>query len=144
MGWVFFDYRNDVSNLDDNNIIYGHSMKNGTMFGTLKKVLTTSWRKDADNMIISLDTENGSYKFKIFSSYKVDYTTDYLRTNFDSAEEKEEFIKLIRGRSSFKTNDSVTADDKILTLSTCAGGNNRRLVVHAVMLKDTEEEESEE
>ena len=46
-----------------------------------------------------------------------------------------------RGRSSFKSNDVVTSEDKILTLSTCAGGNNRRLVVHAVLIKDEVEEE---
>lgn len=139
MGWVFFDYRNDGTKFDDNNIIYGHSMKNGTMFGTLKKVLNSSWRKNPDNMIITLENEKGTFNFKIFSAYQVDYTTDYLMINFDSNSDKEDFIKLIRGRSSFKTNDSVTADDKILTLSTCAGGNNRRLVVHAVLLKDEEE-----
>ena len=140
MGWVFFDYRNNTNDFDDNNIIYGHSMKNGTMFGTLRKVLNATWRKNSDNMIITLDKEKKTYRFKIFSAYKVDYTTDYLRVNFDSVEEKEDFIKLITGRSSFKSNQIVTSDDKILTLSTCAGGNNRRLVVHAVLLNDEEEE----
>ena len=142
MGWVYADYRNDFNKLDDNNIIYGHSMLNGTMFGTLKKVLNSSWRKDKNNMIISLDTENGSYKFEIFSAYKVDYTTDYLFTNFDNEEDKLEFIDLIRGRSSFNSSVDVGADDKILTLSTCAGGNNRRLVVHAVLLKEESGDES--
>ena len=141
MGWVYFDYRNNTKEFDDNNIIYGHSMLNGTMFGTLKKVLTSSWRKDKNNMIISLDTENGNYKFEIFSAYKVDYTTDYLITNFDSTEEKLDFIDMIRDRSSINSSAKVGADDKILTLSTCAGGNNRRLVVHAVLLKDEEEGE---
>ncbi len=136
MGWVYFDYRNNAPNLDDNNIIYGHSMKNGTMFGTLFRVLNSSWRKNKDNMIINLDTEKEHYKFKIFSTYKVDYTTDYLKINFNTDEEKESFIKMIRGRSIFKSSESVTAKDKILTLSTCTGGSNRRLVVHAVLLND--------
>ena len=136
MGWVFFDYRNDGTEFDDNNIIYGHAMKNGTMFGTLKKVLTASWRKNEDNMIITLENGKGVFKFKIFSAYQVDYTTDYLAINFDSDIDKKEFIDLIRGRSSFKTDDIVGVDDKILTLSTCASGNNRRLVVHAVLMKD--------
>ena len=141
MGWVYFDYRNNTKELDDNNIIYGHSMLNGTMFGTLKKVLTSSWRKDKNNMIITLDTEKGNYKFEIFSAYKVDYTTDYLVINFDSKSEKLDFIKMIRDRSSINSSVEVGEDDKILTLSTCAGGNNRRLVVHAVLIKDKEESE---
>ena len=140
MGWIYMDYRNHIDNFDDNTIIYGHSMLNGTMFGTLKKVLNTTWRKNEDNMIITFDTEKGNYKFKIFSAYKVDYTTDYLLTNFDSVEEKLSFIKMIKGRSSFKSKVELDETDKILTLSTCAGGNNRRLVVHAVLMKDKEEE----
>lgn len=139
MGWIYLDYRNNINELDDNSIIYGHSMLNGTMFGTLKKVLSSSWRKEEDNMIITLDTENGTLKFKIFSAYKVDYTTDYLRNKFNTKKEKEEFIKLIRGRSNFKSSTKVGANDKILTLSTCTGSNNKRLVVHAVLLGDEEE-----
>ena len=144
MGWIFMDYRNHADNFDDNTIIYGHSMLNGTMFGTLKKVLNSTWRKNEDNLIINYDTEKGNYKFKIFSGYKVDYTTDYLITNFDSAEEKLAFIKMIKGRSSFKSKVELDENDKILTLSTCAGGNNRRLVVHAALMKEEEEKEEEE
>ena len=100
VGWIFFDYRNNTKGFDFNNIIYGHNMPNGSMFGTLKKTLNASWKKNEENLVISLDKENGSFKFKVFSIYKVDYTTDYLKVKFNSDEEKEEFIKMIRGRSS--------------------------------------------
>ena len=136
MGWIYLDYRNNLEKLDDNSIIYGHSMLNGTMFGTLKKVLSSSWRKVDENMVITLENENDTMKFRIFSAYKVDYTTDYLKTNFSSKKEKEEFIKLIRGRSIFKSNVEVDTNSIILTLSTCTGGNNKRLVVHAVLIGD--------
>ncbi len=136
MGWIYLDYRNDLEQLNDNSIIYGHSMRNGTMFGTLKKVLSSSWRKEKDNMIITLENEKDTMYFQIFSAYKVDYTTDYLKTTFSSKKEKEEFIKLISGRSIFKSDVKVTNKDKILTLSTCTGGNNKRLVVHAVLMGD--------
>lgn len=136
MGWVFLDYRNSKDKFDDNNVIYAHSMKNGTMFGTLKKVIESSYRSNSENMIISYDTLFGKYKFKIFSVYKVDYTTDYLKTNFDSEKDFNEFVKLIKSRSVFKSKDKVKYGDKILTLSTCTGNNNRRLVVHAVLIKE--------
>ena len=90
-------------------------------------------------MIFSYDTEYKSYKFKIFAGYKIDYTTDYLVTNFEDENEFNDFVKMIRDRSTFNTNDEVKYGDKILTLSTCAGGNNRRMVVHAVMMKEEEE-----
>lgn len=139
MGWVYMDYRNNPKEFDDNTIIYGHNMKNGTMFGSLKKVLESSWRKNEENMTISLDLPTGSYKFKIFSIYKVDYTTDYLVTKFHSKSSKEDFINMITKRSIFNSGIKVLNDDKILTLSTCTGSNNRRLVVHAVLLKEGDE-----
>ena len=42
-GWVFLDYRNDINNLNDNTIIYAHSMLNNTMFGSLKNILNNNW-----------------------------------------------------------------------------------------------------
>ena len=114
-------------------------MKDGTMFGSLKQVLDSSWRKNEENMTISLDLLTGSYKFKIFSIYKVDYTTDYLVTKFHSKSSKEDFINMITKRSIFNSGINVGLDDKILTLSTCTGSNNRRLVVHAVLVKEGEE-----
>lgn len=138
MGWVYLDYRNNPKDFDDNNIIYGHAMYNGTMFGTLNNVLKSSFRKNEENMIISYDTPDGEYKFKIFAGYRVDYTTDYLKTNFDNKKDFDDFVKMLKNRSSFKSNVPVNYGDKILTLSTCAGsGNqNKRLAIHAVLIKE--------
>lgn len=135
-GWIFLDYRNNSTNFDSNNILYGHSMKNGSMFGTLKKVLDSTFRSEIENMIISYHTPVKEYKFKIFSAYKVDYTTDYLKTNFDSKIEFNNFINMIKKRSVFTSNENIEYGDKILTLSTCTGSSNRRLVVHAVLREE--------
>ena len=134
MGWVFLDYRNSHDSFDSNNIIYGHNMPNKTMFGSLSKVMTSSWRKNKNNLIITYDTLNNNHKFKIFSIYKVDYTTDYLKTKFTSKEEFDTFVKMIRNRSTLKSDEKVEYGDKILTLSTCADKGKKRLVVHAVLM----------
>lgn len=142
VGWIFMDYRNNAKEFDDNTIIYGHySSGSGIMFGSLKNVLNSKWRKNKDNMIINYDTENNSYQFKIFAAYKVDYTTDYLVTNFENKDYFDVFINMIRGRSNFNTNDTIEYGDKIITLSTCAGGGNRRLVVHGVLIKENDNNE---
>lgn len=142
VGWIFMDYRNDSKEFNDNTIIYGHySSGSGIMFGSLKNVLNSKWRKNKDNMIINYDTEEKSYKFKIFAAYKVDYTTDYLVNNFENKDYFDVFINMIKGRSIFNTEDTLEYGDKILTLSTCAGGGNRRLVVHAVLLKENDNNE---
>lgn len=134
MGWVFLDYRNSHDSFDSNNIIYGHNMPNKTMFGSLSNVMTSSWRKNKNNLIITYDTLNNNKKFKIFSIYKVDYTTDYLKTKFSSKEEFDSFVKMIRNRSTLKSDEKVEYGDKILTLSTCADKGKKRLVVHAVLI----------
>lgn len=137
VGWIFMDYRNNPKNFDDNTIMYGHySSGSGIMFGSLKNTLNSKWRSNKENMIISYDTEYGSYKFKIFAAYKVDYTTDYLVTNFDGKDEFDVFVNMITGRSVFKGDVTPKYGDKILTLSTCAGGGNKRLVVHAVLIEE--------
>ena len=87
-----------------------------------------------NNLIISYDTVEKSNKFKIFSIYKIDYTTDYLKTKFSSKEEFDSFVKMIRNRSTLKSNEKVEYGDKILTLSTCADKGKKRLVVHAVLM----------
>lgn len=136
MGWVYMDYRNDAVNLSTNNIIYGHNMANGTMFGTLKNVLSSNYKKNNEDMIINYDVDGKSYKFKIFAGYRVEYTTDYLKTEFENKKEFDEFVKLIRGRSTFKTDVKVEYGDKLITLSTCTSNGKKRLVVHGVLIKE--------
>ena len=48
-GWIFLDYRNNIEQLDTNTIIYGHGRVDGTMFGSLKNVLTEEWLNDSNN-----------------------------------------------------------------------------------------------
>ena len=134
MGWIFMDYRNDPVDLDKNTIIYGHNIPvGGIMFGSLKNSQSPSWYKNEANQIITFNTKSGDKQWKIFSSYKINVTEDYLVTSFNSDEEYQAFIDMIKSRSIYDFNTPVTTDDKILTLSTCAT-TNTRIVVHAVLI----------
>ena len=42
-GWIFADYRNKFDNTDKNIVIYGHNMKDNSMFGSLKNILKSDW-----------------------------------------------------------------------------------------------------
>ena len=69
-------------------------------------------------------------------SYKKDYiprTRKYIYKE-SSKEEFDSFVKMIRNRSTLKSNEKVEYGDKILTLSTCADKGKKRLVVHAVLM----------
>ncbi len=134
-GWVFMDYRNDLENISDNVIIYAHNRyQAGIMFGTLYKTQRSSWYNNPDNQIITLNTFYEDLEYKVFSVYKVLTTTDYLRTIFINGDDRLEFLNMLKERSIHDFGIELKPDDKIITLSTCAGDTSRH-VLHAVLQK---------
>ena len=131
------DYRNNPDELNENTIIYGHNLANQTMFGTLRYALNSYWYNKSANQIITFNTPNANMKFQIFSIYTIPTTNDYLDVTFPSVSAYQEYIDLVKGRSIYDFNVEVTPDDKLLTLSTCANGNDKRLVVHAKLIKES-------
>lgn len=138
MGWIFMDKRNNPKDLDQNTIIYGHNVKSGLMFGTLKYLLNDSWYKVPSNQIITFNTPYKNMKWQIFSIYRREESTDYLKNEFDSKEEFIEFINSIKQRSRYDFGIDIKDTDKILTLSTCYT-NTTRTVVHAVLIEEENE-----
>ena len=134
-GWIFLDYRNNITSLDTNTIIYGHGRVDGTMFGSLKNTLTNEWLEDSNNYKIILYLPEKTYTFEIFSIYHVTTTDDYLNTNFNSIEEYGEFLKLIIGRSTYSFETKVENTDKIITLSTCYN-DKEKMVVHGKLITE--------
>lgn len=135
-GWVFMDYRNNPEVLDKNTIIYGHNIYySDVMFGTLTRLTKKKWREVEDNHYITYNTLDENLTWKIFSVYSINVTSDYLLTTFENDDKWTEFVSLLKSRSDYEFDTEVTKDDKILTLSTCLE-NNRRLVVHAVLVKE--------
>lgn len=133
-GAIFMDFRNSIGDsLDDyssNTIIYGHNMKNGTMFKDLIKF------KDQEffigNNVIILDTIYEETEWEIFSVYVTDTDFYYIQTDFENSEEFAGFLAIIKGKSLYKNDVQVNSNDKILTLSTCSYEfNDARFVVHA-------------
>lgn len=135
MGWIFMDYRNNPVELDKNTIIYGHNIKQGIMFGTIKNMMNSSWYNKPQNLTITFNTPTKNMKWQIFSMYKIEATEDYLRNEFASNEEYLEFINMIRTRSIKDFNVEVNENSKILTLSTCFSHSSRH-VVHAVLIEE--------
>lgn len=137
MGWIFMDYRNNPETLDKNTIIYGHNIKQGIMFGTIKNMMNKSWYNNATNQIITFNTPSKNMKWQIFSLYQINETEDYLKTEFESDEEYMNFLNMLKSRSKNDFHVELTPNSKILTLSTCFSHSTRH-VVHAVLIEDTE------
>ena len=129
-GWIFMDYRNNVSSDDYNTIIYGHNLTNKTAFGSLSNLFTEKWFRNSSHRIILL-TESGKYTYEIFSVYYSDAEVYYLKTNFGSLDEYNEFLVSLKNRSKFDFGINLDENERILTLSTCTDDNLGRKVIHA-------------
>lgn len=102
-GVPFLDARCNLT--DTNLIIYGHNMRNGTMFSDVKNYANTDFRNA--HPIIEFETANGIYKFNI-TNVKITDTTDE------------------------KYNEIYSSDGRFLTLSTCYGNRKSgRILVTA-------------
>ena len=130
-GWIFADYRNKFDGTDRNIVIYGHNMKDGSMFSSLKNVLEKSWQDNEDNRKIIFITENEKCVYEVFSVYQIESEDYYIQTDFESENDYQKFISTIRARSKKFFRVNVTGQDRVLTLSTCANNNKYRVVLHA-------------
>ena len=130
-GWIFADFRNSFDDNDDNLIIYGHNMMDGSMFNSLKMVIKSEWYENEDNHLILLLTENKQNVYKVFSTYKISAQDYETITKYESKENFKTYLNFIKKKSIFNYNTDVNEEDQILTLSTCDDNSNYRIVLHA-------------
>ena len=134
-GWVFMDYRNDAVNFNQNTILYAHSRLTGSMFGSLKNILESSWYTNKNNHIIRLSTPTENTMWQVFSVYTIPKESYYITPNFNSNEAYQEFLNTMKSRSEVEFSAEVNTNDKILTLSTCKDNFGNRVVMHAKLIK---------
>lgn len=133
-GSIFMDYRNNDFK-DKNTVIYGHSMLDGTMFGSLREMFKKGYFDTKNNNYIKIyDLNSKEITYQIFSYYIIDTENYYITTTFTTEEQYKIFIDKITKRSYKNFNIKIDTTDQILTLSTCSS-NNKRKVLHAVKLK---------
>ena len=133
-GWIFMDYRNSIKDLDKNTIVYGHTRKDGSMFGTLGNILNNAWYENKDNYAIRVSTKYENSLWQVFSAYCIPTTSDYIQTDFLDDISFKEFLNKIKERSIYDFKTTIDTNNKILTLSTCHN-KNERIVMHAKLIK---------
>lgn len=135
-GCIYTENVNAKNFSDTNTIIYGHNMKNGTMFSGLHNF------KDKDffnaNKQVIIYTPETTYEYEIFAAYT--YDDRHLWYSFDFKDEAvyENYLNNIFEMRDMSANidfdANVTKNDKIITLVTCIGNQpNNRLLVQAVL-----------
>ncbi len=141
-GSLFADARNDVFTPDDNIIIYGHNMKNGSMFGTLKLYLDKNYY--SGHKIISFDTlyERRAYKIAAVGLSKASGADSggFKYYNFLNADDEKSFKKYadgIKKIEAYETGVPLEYGDKLITLSTCSSAwEDGRLFIVAKEVED--------
>ena len=133
-GSIFMNYLNHGFN-DENTVLFGHHMRNKTMFAQLKKYKEKEFFYGDNDIVIEVENDK-VLKYKVFSAYVTDSKDNYIKTNFDDKDQYKEFLEDIKNKSQYKSDIDVNENDKIITLSTCSYEfNDARIVVHGKLLK---------
>lgn len=140
-GCIYTENMNSKEFTDNNTVIYGHNMKNGTMFAGLHKFEDVAFFEEHTKVFIY--TPEKELTYTIFAAYI--YDDRHLLYSFDFANQEVyatylEDIRNMRSMNALIRDDvTVTAEDKIITLVTCIGNQpEKRLLVQAVLDKGEE------
>lgn len=136
-GAIFTENYNTKTFEDPNTVIYGHDMKNGSMFQSIHKYMDRSFFDNNRDIVIYMPDQILHYK--IFAAYLTDNKHLLMNYNFWSKDEYQQYLNSIfsmRDMNAFiDTSTEVTTEDKIITLSTCyAGISTQRYLVQAVLV----------
>ena len=135
-GSIFLDAGASELFASRNNPIYGHNMKNGTMFRQLHKYEDRMFFEENREVIIYQPDQILHYQ--IFAAYVYDNRHLMMSFDFEDPQVFEDYIESIFEKKSMSNNidDSIpiTAEDKIITLSTCNGNSEQRYLVQAVLV----------
>ncbi len=127
-GSIFVQTGYDYDLNDTVTVIYGHNMKDGTMFGMVQKLEDPDTQRKAEDLYLYYPDK--TVKAKYLACYQTD---DQLVTNkfndFKTSQDRMNYIYTFKNTSALcdlKEKDIVNGTEKIITLSTCAAGGERR------------------
>lgn len=132
-GSIFLDYRSEGDLSDRHSVIYGHHMKNGTMFQEITKYKEQSFY-DAHPVCLIMTPEK-NYTLELFAAYVTDLNSQAWKLEFASDEEYGQWLADAVSKSTFTSTVEPTAQDRVVTLSTCTYEYNDARFVIAGILK---------
>ena len=131
-GSLFFDAACAPDGSDLYRIIYGHNMKNGSMFGSLKKYASEAFYQENGGNL-TLYTPDGTHCYEIFSvEYSDAAAQGVYSLGYEAGDAYLVFLQAMQSRSLYDTGVAVSSSSRVLTLSTCSYNDKTRFVIHAV------------
>ena len=118
LGCLFMDCRNKGDFSDKNTVIYGHNMKNGSMFHSL-----TDYKDPvvyATRPTMTIYTPDETYMLELFAGAVVSGDAPSVKINFESEEAFMAYVDALKANSTFDSHVEVTPEDRLVTLCTCS------------------------
>lgn len=139
-GSIFMDTYSDPDFSDFHSIIYGHNMKDLSMFGRLKYYKTQGNYYDT-HQFFQIFTEDEILRYQIFSCQECPVTSVIFE--MENPASASDILKEMMNNSMVSSGISVSAQDKVITLSTCTSSDEYRFLVSAVLVDRHSLEENE-
>lgn len=137
-GSIYIQQMNRSDFTHPNTVMYGHNMKNGSMFAALHKFRNKEFFDE--NQYIYVYTPGHILKYRIYSAYV--YDNRHILNSFDFSDDAEYQAYLDQSLNpksmtkQVREGVDVTTDDRIITLSTCTSNNRERYLVQGVLIDD--------
>lgn len=124
-GTIFLDYQASLKPETNSMILYGHNMKDKSMFADVTKYRSLDFYKQVP--LIDFNTIYVDYQYKVIGAYITNVSSsqdngkvfDYLKLDLSSEAEFDAYVQEVQKRSLFLTGVDVNASDHLLSLSTC-------------------------
>ena len=140
-GCLFADYENQADFSDRNTIIYGHNMRDGSMFATLNEYDKQEFFNAHKELY--LVTPEGGYVVELFAAFSAKPSesgadTSPWRLSWKDDGAYTTWLNVMQDRSVVESDVTVTSSDKVLTLSTCRPGGTERFIVMGKFVEVTQ------
>ena len=132
-GCIFMDTEASPDFSSDHSFLYGHNMKNKSMFAKLNDYAEESFFQENKTFLIYTPTETRRYE--IYSCYIAELGMDSFTYSFDDKESYAGWQKTVKGRSLYDTGVTPDPAEPTVTLMTCTPkGSNYRFLVHGRLI----------
>lgn len=137
-GSIYTENLNAKDFSDPNTVIYGHQMRNNTMFGGLYQYQDQSYMQEHSKILIY--TPDHIRTYQVFAA--VTYDNRHIMYSFDFTDKEQyqaylDSLKAVRNMATcWDESVDVTVEDRIITLSTCNGNDEQRFLVEAVLIDE--------
>ena len=137
-GCIFLDEYSDETFMGYNDFLFGHNMRNGTMFGSIDYLYKSPNKEEisAEPLYFYIYTKEATFKYVVYTYESTNNGNDTVYAIIDDDEGYDKYVERLKNNTNYKCPIDVSFEDRpeILNLSTCNGqqGSSKRFVIHGV------------